>query len=80
MIKIIEGNILNAKEDIICHQVNCKKVMGSGLAKQIRDKYPNVYEEYVNLINWAKEEYKRGFSKKKSLLGSIQFVNCSDGK
>jgi len=80
MIKIIEGNILNAKEDIICHQVNCRGKMGSGLAKQIRDKYPNVYEEYISLINWAKKEYKRGYSKKESLLGSIQFVNCSDGK
>jgi len=54
--------------------------MASGLAKQIRNKYPNVYEEYVNLINWAKDEYKRGYSKKESLLGSIQFINCSDGK
>ena len=58
MIKIIEGNILNAEEDIICHQVNCRGKMGSGLAKQIRDKYPDVYKEYVDLINWAKEEYK----------------------
>jgi len=80
MIKIIEGNILDAEEDIICHQVNCRGKMASRLAKQIRDKYPNVYKEYINLINWAKEEYKRGYSKKESLLGSIQFVNCSDGK
>jgi len=35
---------------------------------------------YADLINWTKEEYKRGYSKKESLLGSIQFVNCSDGK
>ncbi len=55
-------------------------VMGSGLVKQIRNKYPIVYEEYINLINWAKEEYKRGYSKTDSLLGSIQFVNCPDEK
>lgn len=30
MIKTIEGNILDAEEDIICHQVNCKGVMGAG--------------------------------------------------
>jgi len=80
MIKNIKGNILDANEDIICHQVNCQKVMNADLAKQIRNKYPNVYKEYVDLINWAKEEYKRGYSKKESLLGSIQFVECSDGK
>jgi O-acetyl-ADP-ribose deacetylase (regulator of RNase III) len=46
MIKILEGNILDADETIICQQVNCKGVMGSGLAKQIRNKYPNVYTDY----------------------------------
>jgi O-acetyl-ADP-ribose deacetylase (regulator of RNase III) len=80
MIKIIDGNILNATEDIICHQVNCKGVMGAGLAKQIRNKYPYVYEEYVKLIKWATEEYKRGHSKTDSLLSSCQFVDTPDDK
>jgi len=38
MIKIINGNILDAKETFICHQVNCQGVMGAGLAKAIRNK------------------------------------------
>ena len=37
MIKIIEGNIVNAKTDFIIHQVNCQGVMGSGVAKALRD-------------------------------------------
>lgn len=41
-IKFVNGNILTFPErdedTIICHQVNCKGVMGAGLAKQIRDK------------------------------------------
>lgn len=41
---------MQASEDIICHQVNCMGVMGGGIAKQIREKYPNVYEEYVKYI------------------------------
>lgn len=41
-IEIIEGNILDYKEDIIVQQVNCRGVMGSGLAKQIMNKYPSV--------------------------------------
>ena len=80
MIKIIEGNILNAIEDIICQQVNCHGKMGSGLARQIRNKYPNVYESYVKLVNWQKEEYNKGLAKNKYLLGNIQFVDCPDGK
>lgn len=44
--KIIKGNILDIKEGIICHQVNCMGVAGAGLAKQIRDKYPQWYNEY----------------------------------
>lgn len=40
MIKIINDNILNSTENIICHQVNCKGIMESGLAKQIKYRYP----------------------------------------
>ena len=42
----VKGNILNVEHGIICQQVNCKIVMGAGLAKQIRDKWPQVYTEY----------------------------------
>lgn len=31
------GDILHTEADVICHQVNCKGVMGAGLAKQIRN-------------------------------------------
>lgn len=48
---MIVGDILTPNKalsyhPIICHQVNCKGVMGGGLAKQIRDVYPNVYYIY----------------------------------
>ena len=42
-----EGNLLDAQTDVIAHQVNCQGVMGSGVAKQIRDKWPRVYDSYV---------------------------------
>jgi len=69
MIKIVNGNILNATEDIIGHQVNCKGVMGAGLAKQIRSKYPSVYIKYKKLCD--DEKYK-------NLLGATQFVDVQD--
>ena len=50
MINYVVGNLLNANEDIIVQQVNCMGVMGAGLAKQIRTKYPQVYNEYVSFV------------------------------
>lgn len=47
--KLIEGNIFNTSAEIIVHQVNCFGVMGSGIAKQVRDIYPEVYTNYKQL-------------------------------
>ena len=38
--KIINGNILDIEEGVICHQVNCWKVANAGLARQMRNKWP----------------------------------------
>ena len=46
MIKIVNGNILNAKENIIVHQVNVQGIMGGGVARQLATKYPNLEKEY----------------------------------
>lgn len=49
-IKYVTGNILtpNTENDsvLVCHQVNCQGVMGSGLAKQVRQMHPKVYADY----------------------------------
>jgi len=49
----VMGDIFDLKDGIICHQVNCKGVMGAGLAMAIRNKWPQVYTDYM-------ETYKRG--------------------
>ena len=72
MIKIVQSNILNAPEDILAHQVNCIGVMGSGLAKQIKIKYPEVFKEYQKYINTY--EYKS------LVLGNCQIVKATDEK
>ena len=46
MIKVVKGNLLDATEAIIAHQVNCQKKMNSGVAKAIREKYPIVFDIY----------------------------------
>lgn len=65
MIKHIKCDIFKSGADVICHQVNCQGVMGSGIAKQVREKYPWVYAHYKQLC-------KTYQSKKESLLGMAQ--------
>ena len=48
MVTVVKGDLLDAKETIIAHQVNCQKRMNSGVAKAIREKYPIVFERYEN--------------------------------
>ena len=36
MIKIINGDLFDTDANIICHQVNCKGKMGSGVALQVK--------------------------------------------
>ncbi|XAK55542.1 Appr-1-p processing protein [Bacillus inaquosorum] len=76
MIKIEKGNILDATEDIIVQQVNCKGVMGAGLAKAILNKYPNVKKEYQSFRNF---NLNKGLTDK-DLLGLVNYVQVSDGK
>ena len=45
-INIVNGNIFDTHCNIICHQVNCQGVMGHGIAKQVKEKYEGVFNEY----------------------------------
>lgn len=46
MVTVVKGNLLNASEDIIAHQVNCQKKMNSGVAKAIREEWSIVFDRY----------------------------------
>lgn len=45
---VTKGNLLELAErgkfDIIVHGCNCQNTMGSGIAKQIKDKYPDAFQ------------------------------------
>lgn len=51
MITIIEKDITTVEHGIVAHGVNCRGVMGSGVAKAIRDKWPQVYTQYKAYCN-----------------------------
>lgn len=46
MIHFVKGDLLDSPCDYICHQVNCRGVMGAGIAEQIRERWPEVCEYY----------------------------------
>ena len=68
-IKEVRGDLLAYDAKVRCHQVNCRGVMGAGLAKQVKEKYPEAYEQYKALCDQFGS----------SLLGHTQFVICHDG-
>jgi hypothetical protein len=74
-IEIINGDLLDAlaNNEIAwaVHCVNCQETFGSGLALEVKKRYPDVYKEYVAFskdvkANWAEP-----------LLGQIQRVPVS---
>lgn len=65
-VHVIIGDLLNAKESIIGHQVNCQGVMGSGIAKVLRDRYNTLYPSY--------KQYCAQHHSPDELLGKCHFV------
>lgn len=67
MIKYIKCDIFESGADVICHQVNCQGVMGSGIARQVRERYPWVYGTYKNFCTGVVKEHK---AKPEIMLGT----------
>lgn len=62
-----EQDILTVEQGIICHQVNMQGKMGKGIALEIRNKWPTVYEQYLAALNQNKVK-----------LGSVQGVQVAN--
>lgn len=50
-IKYRRGNVLESDIRHIVHGCNCRGVMGSGVARAIRDAYPQAYNDYLQEHN-----------------------------
>lgn len=74
--KEIQGDILTPVTDgtptVVCHQVNCTGVMGAGLAKQIKDRFPEVFRVY-------KERCSIWRQNPQANLGHVQFCSILGG-
>ena len=70
--EIINGDVLSTTCIYIAHQCNAMGKMNSGVAKQIREKYPEVFERYKEFLEV--NEFLGG-----EILGTYVSVQCSDG-
>lgn len=71
-IPVVKGDVLTAPTDVIIHQVNCMGRMGSGVAQQVRERFPNVYDAYLKFCDRYKD--------KNQLLGQVLCVDTGDGR
>lgn len=69
MISYHKGDLLEAGLPVIVHGCNCRGAMNSGIAKQIRKRYREVYERYNELCSHMSPD---------DLLGMIQAVRMVD--
>lgn len=63
---IINKDVTTVERGIVAHGVNCMGKFNAGVAKVIRDKWPKVYEGYIN----------QGTGKK--LLGTCRMYNIDE--
>ncbi len=70
-VRTVTGDLFQAAEPIIGHQVNCQGVMGSGVAKEMKRLYPEVFAAYAQMC---------GEKEKQGLLGLCQLVPLEDGR
>lgn len=66
MVRFIEGNLFDSKADVICHQCNCQGVMGSGVAAEVKKRYPEAFNSY-------RKDYENG----KLELGYVNFADIN---
>lgn len=69
MVVTLDKNLFDSDAVILVHQVNCKGVMGAGIAKSIRNRYPSVYDVYH-------DAYVNGRLK----LGNVIYAKINDNK
>lgn len=83
-----EGSVLESGCRYICHQVNCRGAMGSGIALAIKTKWPIVYAKYMDKVRDTEEQCLvvgghgelGGPDPSRVLLGNTQFVDVGNGQ
>lgn len=71
MIKYVKGDLIKAaldgNVDVIVHGANCFTTMGAGIALQIRNKFPEAFDEDLKTVSGDRKK-----------LGKISYVKIKD--
>ncbi len=51
MVKILTGDILDSKAQTLVNTVNCVGVMGKGIALKFKERFPDMFNDYVERCN-----------------------------
>lgn len=62
----LPGSCLDTTAKVIAHQTNCQGIMGAGVAKAIREKYPEIMQEYQDACH------------SRHMLGKCQLVETEE--
>jgi O-acetyl-ADP-ribose deacetylase (regulator of RNase III) len=65
------GNLLDVTEGIIVHGCNRQGVMGSGVAKAVKSKYPGAFDQYVKDLEQWRNDGRSG-------MGMISWYEVND--
>lgn len=57
---------------ILAHGVNCQGVMGSGVAKTFKEKYPRAFDDYIHFLKCFKDNYSH------APLGEVCFTHVGN--
>ena len=68
MIEYIKKNVITVGMGIVAQGVNCQHRMASGVAKDIRARWPIVYDEYMKM------------PKGKAMLGTAHLIRINEGR
>jgi O-acetyl-ADP-ribose deacetylase (regulator of RNase III) len=80
MLKHTKGNLIDLAEqgefDVVVHGANCQNVFGSGIAKEIRERYPQAYEaDTLATQQWQNPVAKLGnFSTYATIVNDHPFI------
>ena len=69
MIHVARGNIFNSPAQVLVNPVNTVGVMGAGLAKQFKQRYPEMYKSYRRFCLAGQFQ-----------IGMLQLYEAKDGK
>lgn len=74
MIETVRGSVLSDIKDysVILHQCNAKGWMGAGIAKQIRERWPECFKSYHSYCGWFKDGHEH------EIMGTWHFWKVSN--